>query len=71
MVGTKIFYCRDCKRYFYPFQCEDGFKCPDCESSLLTDYWYCSECEMLEDEMGRPDPSQAYGYRTCPIHNVN
>ena len=71
MGGTQIYYCSKCEKHFYPFQCQNGFKCPDCGSMLLTDYWYCSECEMLEDEMGKPDPSQAHGYRMCPDHPID
>lgn len=68
MTANVVYYCSNCKGYFYPFQ-RDGVYCYDCGSNLLTDLWYCSECPMPEDELGRPIPHQAaYGYRMCPDH---
>lgn len=63
-----IYYCRECKGHFYPFQLDHGH-CPECGSGLVTDEWYCPRCHILEDEQGHPDPVQAYGYMHCPEHS--
>ncbi len=69
-MATVVYFCSKCKGHFYPFQ-RNGISCPDCGSNLLTDEWFCPECPMPEDEMGRPDPSQAQGYRVCSVHPLN